>query len=94
VTFWVTLLGRCLQTDEPRTSQLTLDREYGEINNNIRFLAEVRFKLLGLIPALGGAAVFVLSRIGLSSDPHSTHPDDDLVVVCLSPCSVSPQRWV
>jgi hypothetical protein len=42
-----------------------LDPEYTQINNNIRFLAEVRFKLLALLPALGGAAV-----------PGSLRPED------------------
>lgn len=81
--FWRMLLGGRASQEEPRATQLTLDREYGEINNNIRFLAEVRFKLLGLIPTLGGAAVFVLSRIGLSSVAASGNPDNDLVVVLL-----------
>jgi hypothetical protein len=44
-----------------------LEREYGELNSNIRWLADVRFKLLALVPVLGGVAVFVLTNVGLSA---------------------------
>jgi len=45
-----------------------LELEYEQINENIRFLADVRFKLLALVPALGGVAVFILARrVGLQS---------------------------
>jgi hypothetical protein len=44
-----------------------LDLEYEQINENFRFLADVRFKLLALVPTLGGAAVFVLTRAGLET---------------------------
>lgn len=40
--------------------------EYDQINQNIRFLADVRFKLLALVPILGGAAAFILAQqVGL-----------------------------
>ena len=60
-----------------------LELEYTQINNNFRFLAEVRFKLLALVPILGGAAVFVLARVGLEAGkaPASSHPE--LLVVLL-----------
>ena len=47
--------------------------EYEQINENIRFLAEVRFKLLALVPALGGVAVFILARrVGLQAGELSS----------------------
>ena len=48
-------------------SQSALSLEYGEINTNFRHLAEIRFKLLALVPLLGGAAVFALSVAGFSA---------------------------
>jgi len=42
--------------------------EYAEVNQNFRMLADVRFRLLALIPTLGGAAIFLLSR----TQPEST----------------------
>ena len=44
-----------------------IELEYEQINANFRMLADVRFKLLALLPVLGGAAVFVLSQIGLQA---------------------------
>jgi hypothetical protein len=49
--------------------------EYEQVNENFRMLADIRFKLLALVPALGGAAAFVLSGFALSTEatapPHS-----------------------
>jgi len=58
-----------------------LELEYAQINNNFRFLAEVRFKLLALVPTLGGAAVFVLSNIGLKAGVSSAGSFDELLLV-------------
>lgn len=37
--------------------------EYEQVNENIRMLADIRFKLLALVPPLGGVAIFVLSKM-------------------------------
>ncbi|SRR6266566_3264787 len=52
-----------------------LDLEYEQINENFRFLADVRFKLLALVPALGGSSVFVLAKVGFEAGegPTSSH---------------------
>lgn len=50
----------------PKSHQHFSD-EYEQINENFRFLAEVRFKLLALIPPLGGVAVFVLAHLGFTA---------------------------
>jgi len=56
-------------------SHQKLSEEYEQINENFRFLAEVRFKLLALIPPLGGVAVFVLSHLGLTAGgSEGSHP--------------------
>lgn len=58
-----------------------LDLEYTQINNNIRFLAEVRFKLLALLPTLGGVAVFALAHLGLKADNAAALPSTELPIV-------------
>jgi hypothetical protein len=45
-----------------------LKLEYEQANQNFRALADTRFKLLGLLPLFGGAAIFVLSILGLSPE--------------------------
>jgi uncharacterized membrane protein YfcA len=57
--------------------------EYDQINENIRFLADVRFKLLALVPAVGGAAVFILSNIGLRQGAVPDAPPVILPIILL-----------
>jgi hypothetical protein len=58
-----------------------LDLEYEQINENFRFLADVRFKLLALVPTLGGAAVFVLTRAGLQTGGGQSSSTSELLTV-------------
>jgi hypothetical protein len=60
-----------------------LELEYTQINENFRFLAEVRFKLLALVPTLGGAAAFVLAHAGLEAGKVPTSSNSRLLVVLL-----------
>lgn len=54
-----------------------LKLEYEQTNENFRALAETRFKLLGLLPIFGGAAIFVLSFLGLSPEQSTFVPTAD-----------------
>lgn len=60
-----------------------LELEYAQINDNIRFLADVRFKLLAILPALGGIAVFVLSGVGLRAGEPTTQDAPNLLLAVL-----------
>jgi hypothetical protein len=55
--------------------------EYTQINENFRFLAEIRFKLLALVPALGGAGIFVHTNAGLDASQPAASSDYRLAVV-------------
>jgi hypothetical protein len=60
-----------------------LELEYTQINENFRFLAEIRFKLLALVPALGGAGIFLLTSAGLDASQPAASSDYRLAVVLL-----------
>jgi hypothetical protein len=51
------------------SSDQKLEWEYEEVSQNFRALADIRFKLLALIPPLGGVAIFLLSNLSEESDP-------------------------
>ena len=68
---------------EEHNKHPNLELEYTQINNNFRSLAEVRFKLLALVPILGGAAVFVLARVGLEAGKAPVSSNPELLVVFL-----------
>jgi hypothetical protein len=50
--------------------------EYAQVNDNIRTLADIRFRLLALIPPLGGVAIFLLTQAALTrpSNPPAPEP--------------------
>lgn len=52
------------------------EQEYPQVNENFRMLADIRFKLLALIPPLGGVAIFLLSQAALTrpTDPPAPPP--------------------
>jgi hypothetical protein len=60
-----------------------LDLEYEQINENFRFLADVCFKLLALVPTLGGAAVFVLAHLSLEAGKEPASSSSALLIVLL-----------
>jgi hypothetical protein len=72
-----------MSQDKQTQPQVTLQSEYAEINSNVRFLADVRFKLLALLPVLGGAAVFVLAKSGLEAGKPAAGSMGELLVVVL-----------
>jgi hypothetical protein len=47
-------------TRDPRQ---VLIAEYTEVNQNFRMLADIQYKLLAIIPTLGGVAIFLSSRM-------------------------------
>lgn len=75
-------------TNEPNTKEPTedhahLELEYAQINDNFRFLADVRFKLLAFLPTLGGIAVFVLSGVGLQAGQAPAPATPEILVAVL-----------
>lgn len=57
------------------TNLEALQKEYEAVNTNIRTLVDIRFKLLGFVPTLGGIAIYVLSEIlGAKTSPDKPRP--------------------
>jgi hypothetical protein len=69
----------------PSVSQPSpLEQEYTQVNENFRRLADIRFRLLAFVPALGGVAVYVLATAGLSAENTPRQPTNaDLWLVAL-----------
>jgi hypothetical protein len=72
-----------LDAVQPAERHPYLELEYAQINDNIRFLADVRFKLLAILPALGGIAVFVLSGVGLRAGESASPATPELLLAVL-----------
>jgi hypothetical protein len=53
------------------SSDEKLKWEYEEVSQNFRALADIRFKLLALIPPLGGVAIYLLSSLAKQSEPEA-----------------------
>lgn len=68
---------------EKESEHQAVSLEYGQINQNFRFLADVRFKLLALLPVLGGASVFILSKFGLEAGNLPAGSAGELLIVLL-----------
>ena len=63
------------QTANPSGYSEGWKAEYEQINNNFRMLAEIRFKLLALVPTVGGAAIYLLTKITVgASGPAVGNP--------------------
>jgi hypothetical protein len=72
-----------MTTLEQRDQHKKLELEYEQVNENFRFLADVRFKLLALVPILGGAAVYALGRVGLDAGKAPASSNPELLAVLL-----------
>lgn len=59
--------------------------EYGQVNDNLRALADIRFKLLALIPPLSGVAIFLLTQAAVVKKETAAAPptESDLTLVLL-----------
>jgi len=68
----------------PDAQPSPLEQEYTQVNENFRRLADIRFRLLAFVPALGGVAVYVLATAGLSAESAPRQPTNaDLWLVAL-----------
>ena len=47
-----------------------LKTEYEQVNENFRTLADIRFKLVALVPSVGGVAAYLLSRLAEKNPDH------------------------
>jgi len=48
----------------------TLRTEYEQVNENFRSLADIRFRLVALVPTVGGVAAYLLSKLAQNDAYH------------------------
>ena len=65
-------------------SRSSIEAEYAQFNDNFRKLAEIRFKLLAIVPVLGSVGVYVLSRLDAKDGTVLATNSLVLVISCLA----------
>jgi len=74
-------LFRSIVHPTPEGTDPKIQMEYDQVNENFRMLADIRFKLLALVPPLGGVAIFALSKM---AGPEDLKPSQYALVLLVS----------